>query len=69
MALLYGRVAGRSPMECFGNRADRWLVAVLRQEAPRSPAASNRQRIIIWVCVLAAVVAILLPLRPMLFGP
>jgi membrane-bound metal-dependent hydrolase YbcI (DUF457 family) len=67
-ALLYGRLMGRSPMECFGDRADRWLVGVLRQERTAPRALWNRQRIIIWLCVLLAIVAILIPLRPMLFG-
>jgi len=55
-------------MECFGDRADRWLVAVMRQQAPAPSAHASRQRIIIWLCVLAAVAAILIPLRPMLWG-
>jgi len=68
LGLLYARVLGRSPMECLGDRADRWLVGVMRQQAPAPSARANRQRIIIWLCVLAAVAAILIPLRPMLWG-
>ena len=67
-ALLYAWAMGYSPMECFGDRADRWLVGVMRQERAASTAAATRQRLVIWLCVLAIVVAILIPLRPLLFG-
>ena len=67
-ALAYGWRVGYSPMECFGDRADRWLVGVLRQERVASAAGATRQRIIIWICVLAVVIAILIPLRAMFFG-
>lgn len=68
--LLYARVAGRSPMECFGDRADRWMVLVLRQgsdgpggpEAPESVRARMRLRAAIWICVVLVAVAILAPL-------
>lgn len=58
--LAYGRAVGRSPLECFGDRADRWMVSVLRQE--QAPARSGRLRWFIWAGVAAAAVAILAPL-------
>jgi membrane-bound metal-dependent hydrolase YbcI (DUF457 family) len=62
--LLYGRIAGRSPLECFGDRADRWLVRTVRQEAPPggATASSNRTRIAIWVGLAIVVAAVLYPL-------
>jgi membrane-bound metal-dependent hydrolase YbcI (DUF457 family) len=59
--LLYARAAGRSPLECFGDRADRWLVTVVRQGAVQS-SGSARARWAIWAAVLVATVAILAPL-------
>lgn len=59
--LAYARVAGRSPLECFGDRADRWLVTVVRQGAVRS-SRSARARWVIWAAVVIATVAILAPL-------
>lgn len=60
--LLYARLAGRSPFECFGAAADRWLVAVVRQEKrPESPDAS-RLRWIIWGVLLLATIGLLAPL-------
>lgn len=59
--LAYARAAGRSPLECFGDRADRWLVAVVRQGSVRS-SGSGRTRWLIWATVLVATVAILAPL-------
>jgi membrane-bound metal-dependent hydrolase YbcI (DUF457 family) len=62
-ALLYAKFAGCSPLECFGDRADRWLVGVVRQErAPEGAAQSGRLRWIIWMAIAAVVVAILAPL-------
>lgn len=68
--LLYGRAMGHSPMECFGDRADRWMVRVLQQgtdghPGPVDPAvarAQRRRRIVIWVAVALAAIAILAPL-------
>jgi membrane-bound metal-dependent hydrolase YbcI (DUF457 family) len=59
--LAYARVAGRSPLECFGDRPDRWLVTVVRQGAVRS-SGSGRTRWVIWAVVLVVTVAILAPL-------
>jgi hypothetical protein len=63
--LAYARVAGRSPLECFGDRADRWLVTVVRHGAVRS---SGRARWVIWAAVVVATVAILAPLGFNPFG-
>jgi membrane-bound metal-dependent hydrolase YbcI (DUF457 family) len=68
LGLAYARVVGRSPMECFGDRADRWLVSVMRQETAAPAPRRNRQRLVIWICVLVVVAAILIPLRPILSG-
>ena len=57
--LAYARVAGRSPLECFGDRADRWLVAVVRQG---SVSSSPRLRLAIWLTLAIVVIAILAPL-------
>lgn len=61
--LLYARAMGRSPVECFGDRADAWLVAVARQErnAAASPAA-GRTRWIVWAVLALVVIAVLAPL-------
>jgi inner membrane protein len=68
--LLYGRAVGHSPVECFGGRADRWMVRILREGSDRpagsvdaaAAAAARRQRILIWSGVVLATLAILAPL-------
>jgi len=60
--LLYARIAGRSPLECFGARADRWLVRVVRQEKPAAQRSSRWLRWIIWGALALATIAILAPL-------
>jgi membrane-bound metal-dependent hydrolase YbcI (DUF457 family) len=57
--LAFGKYAGYSPVECFGDRADRWIVQVLQRGAV---ASSGRLRLAIWIAVLLAVVAVLAPL-------
>ena len=57
--LLYAKFAGRSPLECFGDRADAWLVRTVRGGAP----VSGRVRWLIWGAVLLVVIAVLAPLR------
>lgn len=57
--LAFGRFAGYSPLECFGDRADRWMVTVVRQGRTQS---TGRMRAAIWAAVLIAAVAILAPL-------
>jgi membrane-bound metal-dependent hydrolase YbcI (DUF457 family) len=58
----YAKLAGRSPLECFGDRADAWFVRIASQ-APR-PAASERRNLrwIIWAAVILGAIAILAPL-------
>jgi membrane-bound metal-dependent hydrolase YbcI (DUF457 family) len=58
----YARFAGRSPMECFGNRADAWFTGVVRQREAPSAAGASRLRWIIWASVAAVVAAIVAPL-------
>jgi membrane-bound metal-dependent hydrolase YbcI (DUF457 family) len=58
---VYARVRGRSPVECFGDRADRWFCGIVRGQA--SARGSNpRLRWIIWGVLLLAVAAVLAPL-------
>jgi hypothetical protein len=61
--LLYAKFAGRSPVECFGNRADAWLVGIVRQEqgATTGPNA-RRTRWIVWTVLALIVIAVLAPL-------
>jgi len=58
----YAKFAARSPLECFGDRADAWFVRIASQ-APR-PAGSERTslRWIIWAAVILGAIAILAPL-------
>lgn len=68
--LAYGRVMGRSPMECFGDRADGWFVRILREGRdvragtldPAEARAVRRRRAIIWTAVVLVALAILAPL-------
>ena len=56
----FGEALGlRSPLECFGDRADAWLVRTVRGGAP----VSGRVRWLIWGAVLLVVIAVLAPLR------
>jgi hypothetical protein len=59
--LLYAKFMGRSPLECFGHRADAWLVRVVRQQTHAS-ATAGWVRWAIWAGVALAVIAILAPL-------
>ena len=62
--LLYGKLAGRSPVECFGDRADGWLVRTVRQEGGHAadPRSRRRMRIAIWAALALAAIAVLAPL-------
>lgn len=67
--ILYARRVGRSPIECFGDRANRWFVGVVRNEAAGAAAderGRNRRRtlvrIAIWGGLALVVAAILAPL-------
>jgi membrane-bound metal-dependent hydrolase YbcI (DUF457 family) len=61
--LLYAWAVGRSPVECFGDRANSWFTAVVRGERKQtaSPGAA-RLRWLIWLSVVAVTIAILAPL-------
>ena len=62
-AFAYARIAGRSPVECFGNRADAWFVRVVRQgSSGSSQRRGGATRWIIWIVVTLVVVAVLAPL-------
>ena len=70
--MLYAKLAGRSPVELFGGRADRWFAGVIQQgsdrpgaaEGPREAAVRTRVplRLIIWVLVVLVTIAVLAPL-------
>jgi hypothetical protein len=67
--LLYARAVGRSPMECFGDRTDAWIVRILQQgsdagaQLPAHAAPDGQWlRIAIWGALIAATIAILAPL-------
>jgi inner membrane protein len=60
--LLYAWLAGRSPFECFGTRADRWLVGVVRQQPSAAQPPGRWLRWIIWGALLLATIAVLAPL-------
>ncbi len=60
---IYARIAGRSPLECFGDRADAWFVRVVREGSTRNQEGrGGRLRWIIWAAVALVVVAVLAPL-------
>lgn len=61
---VYARVRGRSPVECFGDRADRWFTHVVREgsDSRSHSATSKRLRWIIWIALALLVVAVLAPL-------
>ena len=59
---LYGKFAGRSPMECFGDRADAWWVRTVRQEIVSPAQSGNSLRWIIWIALALIVIAVLAPL-------
>lgn len=58
----YARLAGRSPMELFGARAERWFVAVSRGERAHGAGGSRRLRIAIWIGLALLAIAALAPL-------
>jgi len=70
--MLYAKFAGRSPVELFGDRADRWFAAVVQQGSDRPGAAAKAAeaavrrrvplRLIIWVLVVLVTIAVLAPL-------
>ena len=61
----YARWRGRSPIECFGDRADRWFVRVVREGSDAksaSPGRASRLRWAIWAGVILGALAVLAPL-------
>lgn len=70
--MFYAKFAGRSPMELFGGRADRWFACVVQQGSDHpgaaaksgEPAARRRVslRLIIWILVVLVTIAVLAPL-------
>jgi hypothetical protein len=70
--MLYAKFTGRSPVELFGERADRWFANVVQQgsDRPATPlaagdAAVRRRmplRLIIWALVVLVTIAVLAPL-------
>lgn len=63
--MLYARFAGRSPLELFGMRTDRWFVGIVQRGSDRTEAAagtSQRLRLLIWAAVVIAAIALLAPL-------
>jgi hypothetical protein len=57
--LLYARLAGRSPMECFGTRADAWLVGLVQNKKTEQ---KGMLRWLIWGALAIAIIAVLAPL-------
>jgi len=57
----YAKARGRSPIECFGDRADAWFCGIVRGES-RARDSNPRLRWIIWGALLLGVVAVLAPL-------
>jgi len=55
------KAGGRSPIECFGDRADAWFCGIVRGQAPARD-SNPRLRWIIWGALLLGVVAVLAPL-------
>jgi membrane-bound metal-dependent hydrolase YbcI (DUF457 family) len=59
----YARFAARSPLECFGDRAEAWFVRVVNQGSSQQAAlAGGRLRWIIWAAVILGAIALLAPL-------
>jgi membrane-bound metal-dependent hydrolase YbcI (DUF457 family) len=62
----YARVRGRSPVECFGDRADAWFTRIVREGSDAKGSGESRPnprlRWIIWAVLLLGAVAVLAPL-------
>jgi membrane-bound metal-dependent hydrolase YbcI (DUF457 family) len=59
----YARAAARSPLECFGDRADAWFVRIVRQQArDGAEAKPGSLRWVIWAAVALVLIAVLAPL-------
>jgi len=57
----YAKARNRSPIECFGDRADRWFCGIVRGETRDRP-SNPRVRWIIWGVLALGVIAVLAPL-------
>jgi len=68
--LIHAKVAGRSPLECFGDRADAWFVRTVRAGSTGAAATtgSRATRWIIWLAVALGALAVLAPLGFNPFG-
>ena len=72
LAMLHAKFAGRSPLELFGVRTDRWFAGVVQQGSDRPGVAAKpgetavRRRVplrlIIWILVVLVTIAVLAPL-------
>ena len=70
--MLYAKFAGRSPVELFGARFDRWFAGVVQRGSDHSaPVVQSEEdatrrrvplRLIIWVLVVLVTIAVLAPL-------
>jgi membrane-bound metal-dependent hydrolase YbcI (DUF457 family) len=58
----YAKFAARSPLECFGDRADAWFVRIATQAPRPAGTQGNSLRWIIWACLILGAIAILAPL-------
>ncbi len=62
----YAKARGRSPIECFGDRADAWFTRIVREgsdsRAGRAQPSNPRLRWIIWGAIVLGTLAILAPL-------
>jgi membrane-bound metal-dependent hydrolase YbcI (DUF457 family) len=58
----YAKFGARSPLECFGDRADAWFVRIATQAPSAAPAERSNLRWIIWAAVILGAIAILAPL-------
>jgi membrane-bound metal-dependent hydrolase YbcI (DUF457 family) len=58
----YAKFAARSPLECFGDRADAWFVRIATQAPTPAATEGKKLRWIIWAAVVLGAIAILAPL-------
>jgi membrane-bound metal-dependent hydrolase YbcI (DUF457 family) len=62
----YAKARARSPVECFGDRADAWFTRIVREGSDAKAGAGARSnprlRWIIWAAVVVGAVAVLAPL-------
>ena len=58
----YARFGARSPLECFGDRADAWFIRTATQAPGPAGERTKSLRWIIWAGVILGAIAILAPL-------